>query len=110
VAQPCSGTDYIFNVNFSLLERQMIQSPSNVEAAQQYVSYFRSTAQRSLHNKGCLPNHISDSMLLNGFFKVLEAQIWLQKKAEEDPEIALVAERERHMARHICVSMEFNRG
>lgn len=43
-------------------------------------------------------------MLFDGFFKVLEAQIWLQERAKEDPEIALVAERERRMARRICVS------
>lgn len=60
--------------------------------------------QQNLYIKDCLPKHVSHSMLFNGFFKVLEAQIWLQERAKEDPEIALVAERERRMARRICVS------
>ena len=100
---------YIFNVDFSLLERQIIQSPSNMEAAQQYLSHFHVLAQRNLYDKRCLPNRISDSMVLNGFFKVLGAQIWLQEKAKEDPEVALVAESKRRMARRICVCTGFDR-
>lgn len=80
-----------------------------MEAAQQYLSHFRNLAQRDFYNRKFLPNRISDSMVLNGFFKVLEAQIWLQEKAKEDPDVALVAERERRMARRICVSTGFDR-
>jgi len=81
-----------------------------MEAAQQYLSHFHNLAQRNLYNKRFLPNRISNSMVLNGFFKVLEAQIWLQEKAKEDPNIVLVAENERRMARRICVSTGFDRG
>ena len=104
MAQPQHQTEYIFNVNFSLLERQIIQSPSNVEAAHQYIAFFHNSAQQNLYSKKYLLKHISHSMLFDGFFKVLEAQIWLQERAKEDPEIALVATRERRMARRICVS------
>ena len=81
----------------------MIRSSSNVEAAHEYISYFQNSAQR-LYSKKYLPKRISHTTLIEGFFKVLEAQIWLQEKANEDPEIALVAEKERRMARRICVS------